>query len=96
LEVFPREVKRSCEPGFSHRLTRALVELARGLRAAAFADAAAMDEAGLRQTLAIYERPLPEKASASGGGGAAPATIADGDESPLPNVHLALDGASAA
>jgi hypothetical protein len=65
-------------------------------RVAVFADAAALDEAGLRQTLAIYRTPLRDKASASGGAAAAPATIAAGNESALSDVHLAHDAASAA
>jgi hypothetical protein len=55
-----------------------------------------MDEAGLRQTLAIYRTPLRVKAGAGGGAGAASTTIAAGDESALSDVHLALDGATAA
>ena len=45
-----------------YRLNRALVELAMGQTDAALADAPGMDEAGLRQTLAIYRAPSQEKA----------------------------------
>ena len=79
-----------------YRLNRALVELALGQRAAALADAPGMDEAGLRQTLAIYWTPLRDKASASGSAAGAPATIAGRDESAWPNVHLAAGAATVA
>jgi hypothetical protein len=78
-----------------YRLNRALVELALGQTAAALADAPGMDEAGLRQTLAIYWTPLRVNTSGGSGlSGAAPSN-ADGNESPLPNVHLATDPAAA-
>ena len=79
-----------------YRLNRALVELALGQRAAALADAPGIDEAGLRQTLAIYWTPLRAQARATGSAAGAPSALAGSDESALPNVHLAIDPRPAA
>ena len=81
-----------------YRLNRALVELALGQTEAALADAPGMDEPGLRQTLAIYQTPPRDTASANIDQLRDTATnVSDGEpiparqESPLPNVHLAVD-----
>jgi hypothetical protein len=73
-----------------------LVELALGQATAALADAPGTDEAGLRQTLAIYWAPLRAKASAIGASAGAPAASGGGDESALPHVHLAVAPPTAA
>jgi Flp pilus assembly protein TadD len=77
-----------------YRLNRALVELALGQTDAALADAPGTDEAGLRQTLAIYQPPAQDKAGTSAASAAGtdktPANR-DGEKSPLPNVHLAVN-----
>jgi Flp pilus assembly protein TadD len=74
-----------------YRLNRALVELALGQTDAALADAPGMDEAGLRQTLAIYQ-PAAEDAvrTTIDNVDTTPADV-DGEKSPLPAVHLAVD-----
>ena len=74
-----------------YRLNRALVELAMGQTAAALADAPGIDEAGLRQTLAIYQAsPKAETDSNIAHLGQALLT-GGGDKSALPTVHLAVD-----
>ena len=74
-----------------YRLNRALVELALGETEAALADAPGMDEPGLRQTLAIYQAPAKDKASADAGPSGAATASGGANESPWPNVHLAVD-----
>ena len=73
-----------------YRLNRALVELALGRTAAALADAPGIDEAGLRQTLAIYWTPLRDNAGAVGGTADVAGPSGDSGESALPSVHLAV------
>ena len=74
-----------------YRRNRALVELAMGQTEAALADAPGMDESGLRQTLAIYQAAPSANASAAAGSVRVAATLVHSDESPLPNLHLAVD-----
>jgi Flp pilus assembly protein TadD len=77
-----------------YRLNRALVEFAMGKTEAALADAPGMDEAALRQTLAIYWR-AQDTASAENTDLRATLTSSDTapapEKSPLPTVHLAVD-----
>ena len=78
-----------------YRLNRALVELAMGKTDAALADAPDMNEAGLRQTLAIYRAPSQEHAGTNPGH-LDPALVSDDSgKSPMPAVHLAVDAPAA-
>ena len=85
-----------------YRLNRALVELAMGQTEAALADAPGIDEAALRQTLAIYQ--TPPQATASADTDNLRNTLTSNsdseraplpDKSPLPNVHLTVDPSTA-
>lgn len=68
-----------------------------GQTEAALADAPGMDEPGLRQTLAIYQSPTRDMASADSDNPRDALTSSDSklapvaEKSPLPNVHLAVD-----
>jgi Flp pilus assembly protein TadD len=74
-----------------YRLNRALVELALGQTDAALADAPGTDEAGLRQTLAIYLPSAPDEVRTTVDNTDTAPSNADGAKSPLPAVHLAVD-----
>ncbi|HEY1505638.1 MAG TPA: tetratricopeptide repeat protein [Stellaceae bacterium] len=76
-----------------YRLNRAMVELALGQTDAAMADAPGVDEAALRQTLAIYRAPPQQSASPDLRVSAEALTSDDSAKSPLPSVHLAVDPA---
>jgi Flp pilus assembly protein TadD len=79
-----------------YRLNRALVELAMGRTETALADAPGMDEAGLRQTLAIYFTPPQDKDAARSEPTSKPPVGGATTESSKPGVHLAVDPPAAA
>jgi len=90
LDTFSALVATS-QTSARYRLNRALVEIAMGQTDAALADAPGIDEAGLRQTLAIYVAPSQEEADSNTGRIGQALISGDGGKSPMPTVHLAVD-----